>query len=107
DTSADVSAAPTPSPRAASIALQIGGKMEPPDVSCNANPNNNNGTRSKFSVRWSADAFMRRNRRFSTESGSAAAAATRSAECGVHTVAIHLGLVGARDALVPGAPTMA
>lgn len=74
-----VSALPTPSARAASIALHTAGKIEPPVGSCRTKPNMNSGTRSKLSASHCDERRVRTKDRLSALSGSASAAATRGA----------------------------
>jgi hypothetical protein len=74
-----VSELPTPSARAASMALQTAGKIEPPDGSLRMKANRNRGTSSKWSARCWAERTTLAIWTFTGSSGSASMAAIRSA----------------------------
>ncbi len=65
-----MSALPTPSALAASWALQIAGKIDPPVGSPRLNANRNSGTSSKWSARYCADACTRSRDALSGSSGA-------------------------------------
>ena len=72
-----VSALPTPSARAASIALHTEGKIEPPVLSNWVKANSRSGYCSKWSASQLAERCIFTNARESGASGAFAAASTR------------------------------